>query len=104
MSALPAYIHHLLSTTTDMDRWPTFISLSQFTEELDTFCKNNGYSQVKNSLNVVLMQLRAWSPPSYFKTRLRTKFKGNKRVNVYVAPPLARWREFFEEKMQVGHA
>ena len=103
MSALPAYIHHLLSTT-DVDRWPKFIAIPQFLQQLNTFSQSNGYSQVKMCPNVVTMQLKSWSPPSYFQTKIRKSIEGGSRVNLYVVPPLARWRNFFEEKMQVGHA
>ena len=81
-------------------------------QDMTTFCQSNGYHHEKFSPNVLTMQLRAWSPPSYFRTRIKRYIPGvwnghwrdRPREVVYLAPPFARWRAFFEEKMQVGLA
>ena len=77
-------------------------------QDINAFCRTASMAIV-SSPQAVIMQLRMWSPPTYWKTKQRIQHKGARtqsdaRRAWYLVPPLLVWRKFFEEKIQVQPA
>ena len=97
MGSVPLFVHNLLSMGT-LEQWPTWISTAQLMQDANTFFQANGMGKVAS--NVLIMQIRAWSPYGMF-TPHRKSPTASSRQKGYTVPPLAAWRSFFQEKLQV---